>query len=309
MEDIDPVALAWLRERCGVVECGLGCGGGFDAALQDADAMVVRTYTRVDGGLLERAPRLRVVGRAGVGLDNIDVEACRARGVEVVHTPDANTQAVVEYVLALLFDLLRPRARLTSALALPEWNRLRRSLVAPRQLGDMRLGIIGLGRVGGRLARAAVGLGVGVVYHDIVEVPEERRQGARSVELEELLSCSDIVSVHVDARPGNRHFLHAGRLSMMKEDAVLVNTSRGFVVDAGGLAGLLRARPATVAVMDVHEPEPFGAAHPLLACENARLYPHLGAATATAHTAMSWVVKDVWRVLSGETAEWPAPRQ
>lgn len=295
LEDIDAEAVAWLRGKCEVVENG--AGGDVDGLLVRAEGVVVRTYTRVDGAFLARAPRLRVVGRAGVGLDNIDVAACRARGVEVVHTPDANTQAVAEYVFALLLDVVRPRERVQEAVALPEWTERRRALVGERQLSDLRLGIVGLGRVGKRVARAARGFGMEVVYHDIAEIAEGLREGARAVGLEELLATSDVVSVHVDARESNRGFFGAERLALMKAGVVLVNTSRGFVVDTAALAGFLRANPAATAVIDVHEPEPFGAGYPLLSCPNARLYPHLGAATRTAHRAMSWVVRDVWRVL------------
>lgn len=295
MEDIDAEAVAWLRGKCEVVEYTVG--GDVDGLLARADGVVVRTYTRVDGAFLARTPRLRVVGRAGVGLDNIDVGACRARGVEVVHTPDANTQAVAEYVFALLLDVVRPREPVQEAVALPEWTARRRSLVGERQLSDLRLGIVGQGRVGKRVARAAMGFGMEVVYHDIAQVPEALREGAQEVTLEELLRTSDVVSVHVDARESNRGFFGAGRLALMKPGVIFVNTSRGFVVDSAALAGFLQANPAATAVIDVHEPEPFDAGYPLLSCANARLYPHLGAATRTAHRAMSWVVRDVWRVL------------
>jgi phosphoglycerate dehydrogenase-like enzyme len=307
-EDLDCAAIAWLRERCDVVECAGDDGDGLRAALARADGLVVRTYTRVDGALLASAPRLRVVGRAGVGLDNVGVPACRSRGVEVVHTPDANSAAVAEYVLALLLDRLRPRQRLTGALPLAEWTALRRSLVGERQLSGLRLGVTGLGRVGRRVARAARGFGMDVIYTDLAEVPESLREGARGLPLADLLATSDIISLHVDARESNRHFIDAPALARMKPDAVLVNTSRGFVIDSAALAAHLAAHPRATAIIDVHDPEPFDAGHPLLRCPNAHLYPHLGAATRSAHAAMSWVVRDVWRVLNGEQPEWPAPR-
>lgn len=304
-EDLDPTAIAWLRDRCNVV-ASTAADPGFPELLAQAAGLVVRTYTRVDSGLLSRAPSLRVVGRAGVGLDNIDVAACRARGVEVVHTPDANTQAVAEYVVGLLLDVTRPRERVTDGLPIDQWTNLRRRLVAPRQLSELCLGIIGLGRVGTRVARAAGGLGMNVQYHDLLEIAPEHRQGARPVSLEDLLRTSDVVSVHVDARSANHGFLNAERINMLSADAILVNTSRGFVIDAHALAAFLRASPSATAIIDVHDPEPFGDSYPLLQCPNARLYPHLGAATAAAHAAMSWVVRDVWRVLSGESPAWQA---
>ncbi len=305
-EDVDAVAVAWLAEHCDVAMCAVG-EPEFPDLLARAVGLVVRTYTRVDAELLSRAPRLRVVGRAGVGLDNIDVAACRSRGVEVVHTPDANTQAVAEYVIALLLDVLRPRERVTRGLTLAEWTSVRRGEVARRQLSELRLGIIGLGRVGTRVARAACGLGMAVQYHDLLEIAVDRRHGARPISLDDLLRTSDVVSVHVDARSANRSFLNAARIALLRADAIVINTSRGFVVDATALADFLNTNPSATALMDVHDPEPFGGSYPLLRCPNAHLYPHLGAATTAAHTAMSWVVRDVWQVVCGEKPARPAP--
>ena len=184
---------------------------------------------------------------------------------------------------------------------------MRRGLVARRQLSELRLGIIGLGRVGTRVARAAGGLGMTVQYHDLLEIAPEHRQGAKPTSLEELLRTSDVVSVHVDARSSNRGFLNAAKLTMLCADVIVINTSRGFVVDATALADFLNTNPSATALMDVHDPEPFGGSYPLLRCANAHLYPHLGAATAAAHAAMSWVVRDVWQVVRGERPAWPAP--
>ncbi len=305
-EDLDPAAAAWLRESCDLTACHF-TDPGFDALLAKADAVVVRTYTRVDAAFLDKAPRLRVVGRAGVGLDRIDVAECRRRGVEVVHTPDANTQAVAEYVFAMLFDGLRPRCFLSHAIPQDQWNRTRRELEAVNQLSELTLGVLGMGRVGSRVARIAAGIGMEVLYNDLVEIPESRRWGARPVSLDELLYRADILSVHIDPRPSNRAFVNAEMLSRLRKTVIVVNTSRGFVVDAHALAEFLRATPTAKALIDVHDPEPFGNDYPLLNLPNAFLSPHLAASTATAHVNMSWVVKDVWRVLNGEPPVHPAP--
>src|SRR5262249_7080379 len=158
-EDLDPAAAAWLRESCDLTYCPF-TDPGFDALLAKADGLVVRTYTRVNAALLDKALRLKVVGRAGVGLDRIDVPECRRRGIEVVHTPDANTQAVAEYVLAMLLDALRPRTTIKHAVNLDQWNQMRRELTALNQLSELKLGILGLGRVGSRVARVATGVGM-----------------------------------------------------------------------------------------------------------------------------------------------------
>ena len=301
-------AAAWLNGQCRLVRCPHD-EAGFADALVSADGLVVRTYTTVDETLLAGAPRLRVVGRCGAGLDNIDVSACRRRGIEVVYTPDANTQAVVEYVFALLADVLRPRPRLAAPLEPDRWRRIRGETVAQRQMSDLVLGILGLGRIGLRVARVAASLGfAGVRYHDIVEIPPAERAGAEPVSAEALFAESDVVSIHVDGRASNRGAVGAALLERLKPDAILVNTSRGFVVDNVALAAFLDAHPQATAVLDVHQPEPFGPDYPLLALANARLYPHLGASTKRADLNMSWgVVRDVVAVLEGRPPQHPAP--
>ncbi len=306
-EELSASAASWLRERCDVVECRPAQEPEFREWIRVAHGLVVRTYTRVDAALLASAPALRVVGRAGVGLDNIDVPACRARGVEVVHTPDANGDAVAEFVFVMLLDALRPRWYVDQPHTPERWNALRQGLVAPRQLGELTLGIVGLGRIGRRVARIAKAFSMRVLFHDLAEIPPGQREGAEPVTMDQLRRDSDVVSLHVDARASNRHLVSDDFLGTMRPSAVLVNTSRGLVVDAQALARWLRQHPDAKALLDVHDPEPFDGAYPLLGLPNARLTPHLAAATRTAHENMSWVVRDVWRVLTGQAPQFPAP--
>jgi phosphoglycerate dehydrogenase-like enzyme len=305
-EDLDAEPAAWLAERCEVVRRSPD-EHGFEELLARAAALLVRTYTRVNDAMLAKAPALKVVARAGVGLENIDLAACRARGVRVVYTPGANTRAVVELVVALMLDALRPRLTLSAPLAKDKWESLRREFLAARELHELTLGIYGLGRIGSQVARAAAGLSVRAVYHDLREIPEEERFGAVPVPREVLLREADVLTVHVDGRPSNRNLIDAAALALLRPRVVLINTSRGFVIDPAALAGFLRGHAFAQALLDVHEPEPFGPDYPLLNVPNARLYPHLASGTATAKRNMSWVVRDVWRVLSGEAPENPAP--
>ena len=305
-EDLDPAAAAWLRESCDLTHCHFS-DPGFPALLAKADGLVVRTYTKVDAALLDKGPRLKVVGRAGVGLDRIDVNECRRRGIQVVHTPDANTQAVAEYVFTLLQDALRPRTTLHKPVTLDEWTALRRELLAINQLSELTLGILGLGRVGSRVARIARGYGMEVLYHDLIDIPLNNRHGARPAEVPELLRRADIFTIHIDSRPGNYKLINSTILSQLRPSVTIVNTSRGLVMDAKALAHFLSSHAHAKALIDVHDPEPFDASYPLLGLPNAILSPHLAASTATAHVNMSWVVKDVWRVLNGESPEHPAP--
>jgi len=297
-EELAEEPAQWLAERCRV--CGADPGSAeFERAAPEAQALVVRTATRVDAALLERLPSLRVVGRAGVGLDSIDVDACARRDVRVVSTPDANTQAVVEYVTCLLCDALRPRLYLEDPVDVEEWRRIREDVVGLWQMDELRLGILGLGRIGSRVAQVARAIGFEVVFNDLLEIPESRRHGAMPVPVDELFAESDVISLHCDGRASNRGFVGERLIESMRPDVVLLNTSRGFVVDEKALAAFLRANPGATAILDVHSCEPFTESCSFLGLSNAHLAPHLASRTVRAMEAMSWVVRDVWAVLEG----------
>lgn len=305
-EDLDAAAAAWLRESCDLVACHFS-KPEFDEHLAKAEGIIVRTYTRVDAAFLNKAPKLRCVARAGVALDRIEVGECRRRGIEVVHTPDANSVAVAEYVFALLHDALRPRLFLDSHITPDRWNGLRRELEAPAQFSELTLGILGLGRVGRRVARIAAGYGMEVLYHDLLRISPEKRHGAIPAKLPELMKRADIISIHIDNRAANEQFVNAAFLAMARPTVLLLNTARGLILDSAALAEFLKTHPGARALLDVHDPEPFGPDYPLLGLPNVRLSPHLAASTAAAHVNMSWVVKDLLRVLRGEKPQHPAP--
>jgi D-3-phosphoglycerate dehydrogenase len=213
----------------------------------------------------------------------------------------------VEYVLALLFDATRPRLTINQAIDSRQWNDLRECLVGPRQVSEMTIGLLGLGRVGGGVGRALSSLASAVIYNDLLEIEPGRRWGARPVSLEELFSTADVLSLHVDGRAANRGFVGESLIRRMKPDATLINTSRGFVVDASAVAAFLRDCPRAKAMLDVHDPEPFDQNYPLLGLANTHLYPHLASRTCSAMRNMSWVVRDVLEVLVGQRPRWPAP--
>ncbi|MFO0857338.1 MAG: NAD(P)-dependent oxidoreductase [Phycisphaerales bacterium] len=295
-EHLDAAPAAWLAERTELVACKPS-DPRFNDLLPKAHALVVRTYTRVDDALLSRATSLRCVGRAGVGLDNIDVEACNRRNIKVVHTPDANTQAVAEYTLCLLCDAFRPRTQLTQALSPENWSKARASHVAPRQLSELTIGVLGFGRIGSRVGQIASAVGAKVLYNDLRDIDAASRHNASPVTLDELLSRSDVLTIHIDPRSSNRHFINAQRLQRCKSNLTLLNTSRGMVIDHAALAAFLKTNAAARGYLDVHDPEPIQQDNPLLTLPNAHLYPHLAAATATAQLNMSWVVRGVWESL------------
>ncbi|MBG84635.1 MAG: hypothetical protein CMJ40_08830 [Phycisphaerae bacterium] len=295
-EHLDEAAIEWIGSKVDLKRCAVE-DPDFDSLLAKAAGLLIRTYTIVDESLLARAPMLKVVGRAGVGLDNVDLKACAARGIEVVNTPDANTQAVVEYVTSMITDHLRPRTPLENPVDAEAWSALRDGQIAPRQMNEMTFGILGLGRIGSRMAEVAGAIGFRVIYNDIDDIPARSRHDAEAVDLDTLLEQSDVLTIHVDGRPSNHGFLGGDQIEKLSNSILLVNTSRGFVIDTTALADFLEQNPDAHAVLDVHEPEPVPSSNPLLGLPNAVLYPHLASRTRAAQANMSWVVRDVARVL------------
>ncbi|MCH2145431.1 MAG: hypothetical protein MK082_09845 [Phycisphaerales bacterium] len=304
-ETISDRARAWLADRVELLSTRPG-EDAFESNAARAEGLLVRTYTDVDDALLDRMPALKVVGRAGVGLDNIDLDACRARGIEVVHTPEANTQAVVEYVYTLLFELIRPRIRLETAVDADTWGGLRSTYVGRRELDEMTFGVLGLGKIGRRVAAVAGAFGARTIHHDLLDIPEADRFGSSPVTPETLFAEADILSIHVDGRRSNHDLVGADLLGLMKPDSILINTSRGFVIEEAALDAHLLAHPDATALLDVHASEPIPAGSPLLERPNARLTPHLASRTASAMERMSGVVEDVWAVLQGTSPRWSA---
>jgi len=297
----------WIDERTDFHRCAYD-GDGLPAELAEAEGLIVRTYTIVDEAFLDKAPKLKVIGRAGVGLDNIDLEACKRRGVRVVYTPDANTQAVVEYILALMLDHYRPRTAMPPRLDADTFHALRKTEVG-RQLDQLTLGIVGFGRIGKRLGKAAHAIGMNLKVCDLL--PEAELHKAVDFPFDfvghtELYAGSDIVTIHVDGRASNRHMINAESLKHLRNDCLFINAARGMLVNADDLAGWAKAHPNARAILDVHDPEPPPGSYPLFGLDNTRLLPHIASRTHQALDNMSWVVRDVLRVLEGEAPTYPA---
>ena len=290
----------WLAERCKLHICPAD-SLRFQELLPVASALAIRTYTTVDRAMIEAATNLKVIGRAGAGVDNIDLQACRDNGITVVHTPDANCESVVEFVLSTMLYNLRSLYKVTGVLNQEEWNALRDASVTQREFPETTLGIIGFGRIGSRLGKVASSMGFHVVFNDFLEISEQH--GCTQVELGQLLADSDVISVHVDGRKENNQFCNTEMFTAMKPSVLFMNASRGFVIDAYPLTDFLTQHPEAHAILDVHEPEPVTNEYPLLHVPNATLYPHIACKTKTATLNMGWVIKDIDAVLNGKEPE------
>ena len=306
-EGSDARPLAWLREQVQVIEVGPD-DPTFDQHLAVAEGMVIRTYTKINDALLAKAPRLRVVGRGGVGIDNIDVPACRKRNVEVVYTPDANTLAVGDYIFGICLQLLRPWCIFKERAYEPKEFKRVREINRGRQLNELTIGILGMGRVGRRVGNiAANGFGMRVIYNDLLDVQSELKFAATPVDKPTLYREADILTIHVDMRKGNENLVGREQIALMKPSSILLNASRGEVLDAYALADAIREKRLFGAAIDVYAPEPPKPDFPLLGFDNVLLTPHMASRTYTATENMSWVVRDVVDVLQGHRPKYPAP--
>ena len=242
-EGSDEKPLHWLREQVNVIEISYD-DANFDKALATAEGMAVRTYTRVNEAMLAKAPKLKVVGRGGVGLEAIDIPACRKRGIEVVYTPNANTWAVGDFVFGYMLQLLRPWNFFNDALyPAKEFKRIRNT-VRGVELHELTLGILGMGRVGRRVGHIATrGFGMKVIYNDLLDVQSELDFPATPVDKATLYREADVLSLHVTMVPGNDNLINAETIATMKPTAILLNTSRGEVLDVHALATALRKAP------------------------------------------------------------------
>ncbi|MFC4277649.1 hydroxyacid dehydrogenase [Achromobacter aloeverae] len=257
-------------------------------AVATADALIVRNRTRVDAGLLAAAPRLRAVGRLGVGLDNIDVPACEARGIAVLPAVGANARSVAEYVIATVLLLLRGAYGATAQVAAGDWPR--NALSHGREANQRVLGIVGYGGIGRLVARLARGLDMHVIAADPMlpaDDPAWREGLAQRAELDDLLRTADAVTLHIPLSAQTRGLLNARRLADMKDGAILINTARGGIIDEAALAEALRAGKLGGAAIDVFEQEPLPAGSPLAGVPNLIMTPHIAGLTEEANTRVS----------------------
>ena len=262
------------------------------AALASADGWIVRNRTQVRGGPLAAAARLTVVGRLGVGLDNIDLAACAARGIEVIPATGANAESVAEYVLAMAMILLRGAAYLsTSAVLAGRWPR--QMLSQGREVAGKTMGLVGFGSIGRVTARKVSAMGMRVVAFDpavAADSPAWAELGVAAIGLDELLARSDVVSLHLPLTDATRGLLDEARLARMKPGAILINSARGGIVDEAALAKALASGRLGGAALDVFEREPLAAGSVLADAPNLILTPHVAGVTVESNERVSSII-------------------
>jgi len=258
-----------------------------------ADTLIVRNLTQVRGELLAALTRCKVVGRLGVGLDNIDVPACEARGIKVIPATGANALSVAEYVIASTMLLLRGAFASSAAVASGQWPRT--ALGNGRETAGQTLGIIGFGSIGQTTARLAKGLGMQVIAHDAMLAPDAPvfvQTGVRSASLDDLIAGADAVTLHVPLVESTRGLFNATRIAQMKKGAVLINTSRGHIVDIDAVAAALRTGQLGGAAIDVFDVEPLPVSPSLQDCPNLLLTPHISGVSTQSNERVSVMIAD-----------------
>ncbi len=295
---LSPATVAALGDGFDVRRCDGTDRAALLAAVAEADALMVRSGTRVDAEVLAAAPRLRVVARAGTGLDTIDVRAATAAGVMVVTAPTANLVSAAELTVGLLLAAARRIPQAHQSLREGEWERSR---FTGTELAGKTLGVLGLGRVGVLVARRLAAFGMQVIAHDpYVSVGRAAQLGVRMVDLDTLLATSDVITVHLPRTPETRGLVGVEELRKVKPSLLLVNASRGGIVDEVALHAALKEGRVAAAGLDVFADEPCPDS-PLLDLENVVATPHLGASTHEAQEKAGLsVARSVAQALAGE---------
>ncbi|MBD0348878.1 MAG: phosphoglycerate dehydrogenase [Thermoleophilia bacterium] len=285
-EPIAAAGIELLRARFDVDEDG---GATLDERIAEYDAVVIRSATRLDAAAIERAERLKVIGRAGVGIDNVDVDAATRRGIVVVNAPESTVVSAAEHTVGLLVALARNIPQAHAELKQGRWHRSR---YAGTELAEKTLGVLGFGRIGQQVARRALGLGMRVVAYDPFVAPDRFRElGAERVEtVQDVYVAADFVTLHLPLTDETRGSIGADAFARMRDGVRIVNAARGELVDEAALAEALRSGKVAGAALDVFSAEPYSG--PLLELDNVVVTPHLAASTAEAQDRAGIVVAE-----------------
>ena len=248
--------------------------------IKEYDGLIVRSGTKVTEDVIAAAERLKVIGRAGSGLDNVNTPAATRRGIVVMNTPGGNTVTTAEHTMAMIFAMTRRIPQATATLKAGHWDKERFMGV---ELYNKTLGVVGIGQIGGYLAKLAQGVAMNVIAFDPYLAPERAKDmGVEVVELDELFRRADIISVHTPLTPETRSLINRSAIEQMKSGVMIVNCARGGIINESDLAEALQTKKIAAAAFDVFEEEPIKADHPLLSLDNFICTPHIGASTTEA---------------------------
>jgi glyoxylate reductase len=254
------------------------------------DGLLSLLTDKIDGEVMDAAgPQLKVISNFAVGFDNIDLDAATARGIPVGNTPDVLTDATADFAFALMMSAGRRVLEGDRYVRAGKWKTWGPMLLLGNEIHGATLGLVGFGRIGRGMAKRAAGFDMRVIYCDPGDKDHAPELNATRVDFESLLEESDFISLHTPLTPDTRHMIDTEALSRMKPNAVLVNTSRGPVVDMEALHEALKDKRIFAAALDVTEPEPLPADHPLLTLDNLIIAPHIASASVTARGNMAWM--------------------
>lgn len=292
-EFMDEAAVAALKARYSVHHDPELFGKPDELArlVADIPALIVRNQTQVRGEVLAAAKKLKVVGRLGVGLDNIDMEACAARGIQVFPATGANSLSVVEYVIGAAMTLLRGAYFANAAMIAGEFPKTR---LIGREIAGKRMGLVGFGAIARDVARHARALGMTVAAYDPYAPAGDAWQGIEKLELDALLSTSDVISIHLPLTPETRGLIGEAAFARMKPDAILINAARGGIMDEAALVAALKGGRLGGAALDVFEQEPLKAdgAKLFAGTPNLILTPHIAGNTVESNGRVSGLVAE-----------------
>lgn len=270
----------------------------------DVQGLLSLLTDKIDAELMDKAPKLKVISNCAVGFDNIDVKEATKRRIIVGNTPGVLTETTADFAFALLISAARRIVEGDKQVRAGKWKTWGPMILLGQDVHDATLGIVGLGRIGQAVARRARGFGMKIIYHDVARQKQaEDGLGIKFTDLETLLADSDFITLHTNLTPETHHLIGAKQFDKMKKNCILVNTSRGPIVDNMALYEALRSGKIAYAALDVTEPEPLPAQHPLLTLDNVIVVPHIASASVATRTKMGLMAAD--NLISGLKGEMP----
>ncbi|MGA2973343.1 MAG: D-glycerate dehydrogenase [Candidatus Bathyarchaeia archaeon] len=258
-----------------------------------SDGLLCLLTDKIDAQLMDKAPKLKVISNCAVGFDNIDIDAATKRGIVVGNTPGVLTETTADFAFALMMAAARRVAEGDRNVRAGKWKTWGPMILLGQDVYGSTLGIIGMGRIGAAVARRAKGFGMKIMYYDVIRQPQtEKELGLEYVEIGKVLAESDFITLHTNLSPQTYHLIGPEQFKRMKRNCILINTSRGPIVDNMALYEALRDGKIAYAALDVTEPEPISIDHPLLTLDNIIIAPHIASASVTTRTKMAMIAAE-----------------